>query len=328
MTRFAEGSFDSIRPDESDYFAFDFNKEIGPITSFVGSISGNVLTVTQITSGTIRVGYVLQGVGITPFTIIDTLGSGVGGVGTYHVNQAQTVASTPISGVGYVTNAVWTCEVSQVSRVPDPSPQSRLLSEPSVANNITTVLVGDMIDGCAYILTATATVSDGRALVSMADVICVLTLTPDDDILTVAEFRAILPAFSSVTLYPDAAVAFWTKQAVTLPVIDADRWGQFYELGICLWVGHVLTIGAAQQNRGATLGSGVPASKSVNGVSISYDTQMGIEVNAGWYGTTPWGNAFLHYLRMAGAGPMQIGTGYFWNAPGSVIFPGFPYRPW
>jgi hypothetical protein len=327
MTRFAAGSFDAIRPDEQDYFAFDFNKEVGPIASFVGSITGTTLTVTQINSGTVRTGYVLSGLGVLPATVITATVTGVGGIGTYTVNQAQTVSSTVMAGVAYVTAAVWNCVNAPNTQVTDPLPAQRILGAPTVANNVTTVLVGNMIDGVAYLLTATATVSDGRALVSTADVICVMTImTPEDQILTVAEFRAILPAFSDVTLYPDAAVAFWINQAVTMPVIDAVRWGQFYELGICLWVGHVLTVGAAQQNRGAVLGSGVPASKSVNGVSISYDTQMGIEQNAGWYATTPWGNMFLHYLRMAGAGPRQVGTGYWWNLPGTVIYPG--YRPW
>ena len=56
-------------------------------------------------------------------------------------------------------------------------------------------------------------------------------------------------------------------------------------------------------------------------MSISYDHTLGQEANAGWYGLTPYGNMFLHYLRMAGAGPIQVGTGYAWNLPGTVVFP-------
>jgi hypothetical protein len=194
-----------------------------------------------------------------------------------------------------------------------------------------------MLDGVAYLLTATAVISDGRALVSTADVMCILSSAPvEDQVLTVAEFRAIFPTFSDTEKFPDPTVAYWINQAVSMPVIDAERWGQFYSMGICLWVAHVLTVGAAQMNRGGMLGTGVPASKSVNGVSLSYDTQMGVEQNAGWYSLTPWGNAFIRYLRMAGAGPMQIGTGYYWNPPGVVIdvspMRGGPFvtrlRPW
>ena len=121
-----------------------------------------------------------------------------------------------------------------------------------------------MIDGVAYILTATATLSDGRVLVSAADVLCALVLTPADDILTVPEFRTIMPAFSNETMYSDATLAYWINQAVTLPVIDAYRWGQFYNMGIALWVAHVMTIGNAMRNSSLGGGGMEPAYLPVN----------------------------------------------------------------
>jgi hypothetical protein len=60
---------------------------------FTGSISGTTLTVTSVTSGTIAISQSLFGIGITPETVITALGSGTGGVGTYTVNQSQTIAS-------------------------------------------------------------------------------------------------------------------------------------------------------------------------------------------------------------------------------------------
>ncbi|MBR8074354.1 hypothetical protein KDX14_33050 [Burkholderia cenocepacia] len=62
-----------------------------------GSISGNTLTVTGVTSGTLVVGQRISGNGIASRTYITALGTGVGGVGTYTVNLAQTVGSTTIS---------------------------------------------------------------------------------------------------------------------------------------------------------------------------------------------------------------------------------------
>jgi len=60
---------------------------------FTGSISGTTLTVTAVTSGTIGINQALFGLGVTNATVITALGTGTGGVGTYTVNQSQTVAS-------------------------------------------------------------------------------------------------------------------------------------------------------------------------------------------------------------------------------------------
>ena len=79
---------------------------IGPTgninASFVGSISGNILTVTAINSGAINVGQTLSGTGITAGTTIEKMLTGAGNnvneAGTYQVSISQTVASTTITG--------------------------------------------------------------------------------------------------------------------------------------------------------------------------------------------------------------------------------------
>ncbi len=60
---------------------------------FTGSISGTTLTVTAVASGTISINSPLRGPGITNGTYISSLGSGTGGVGTYTVNNSQSVAN-------------------------------------------------------------------------------------------------------------------------------------------------------------------------------------------------------------------------------------------
>lgn len=73
--------------------------------TFTGTISngsggaGTLLNVTAVGSGTIRLGGVISGVGITPGTTINGFGTGVGGTGTYSVNTSQAVldAGTQIS---------------------------------------------------------------------------------------------------------------------------------------------------------------------------------------------------------------------------------------
>ena len=76
---------------------------------FTGSISGTTLTVTAITNGTIAINQALFGVNVTQATVITALGTGTGGVGTYTINQSQSVASTQMNSAtvgAVVTGAI------------------------------------------------------------------------------------------------------------------------------------------------------------------------------------------------------------------------------
>jgi hypothetical protein len=77
---------------------------------FTGSISGTTLTVTAITNGTIAINQVLFGVNVTQATVITALGTGTGGIGTYTINQSQTVASTQMNSA--IAGAVVTGAIS------------------------------------------------------------------------------------------------------------------------------------------------------------------------------------------------------------------------
>ena len=87
----------------------------GPVTlvplDFTGSISATTLTVTAVTTGTLYVGAILTGTGVTVGTTITALGTGTGGVGNYTVSPSQSVGSTNITSVTTVTVPVgsnWT----------------------------------------------------------------------------------------------------------------------------------------------------------------------------------------------------------------------------
>jgi hypothetical protein len=60
---------------------------------FTGTISGTTLTVSAVTSGTIKVNQDISGTGITAGTTITAYGSGTGGAGTYTIDTSQTVAA-------------------------------------------------------------------------------------------------------------------------------------------------------------------------------------------------------------------------------------------
>jgi hypothetical protein len=83
-----------------------------PSTSvtFQGSISGTTLTVSSVISGSLAVGQLITGTGVSASppgssaTYITALGTGTGGAGTYTVNISQTVSSTTMnatSGTGW-----------------------------------------------------------------------------------------------------------------------------------------------------------------------------------------------------------------------------------
>jgi hypothetical protein len=64
---------------------------------FDASISGTTMTVTAVTSGTLRVGMLLTGI-VSAGTTITALGTGTGGTGTYTVSLSQTRASNTMTG--------------------------------------------------------------------------------------------------------------------------------------------------------------------------------------------------------------------------------------
>jgi len=66
-----------------------------------GSISGTTLTVSAVTSGTLKIGQTIEGSGVTDGTIITAFGTGSGGAGTYTVSASQTVSSTTIYALNW-----------------------------------------------------------------------------------------------------------------------------------------------------------------------------------------------------------------------------------
>ena len=71
-----------------------------PSSLFTGSISGTTLTVTNVLSGTVGLDAPITGTGVSSNTIITGYGTGTGGIGTYKVNNSQTVTSTTITASG------------------------------------------------------------------------------------------------------------------------------------------------------------------------------------------------------------------------------------
>jgi len=71
---------------------------------FVGTISngsgsaGTVLNITTVNTGTIYLGMLVTGTGVTAGTHITAFGTGSGGIGTYTVSTSQLVSNTTLAG--------------------------------------------------------------------------------------------------------------------------------------------------------------------------------------------------------------------------------------
>jgi hypothetical protein len=73
---------------------FDVSVEATIVTA---SLSGSVMTVTGVTSGTVAVGQQYSGSGVTSTTVL-SLGTGSGGTGTYNMSVSQSVSSETLTG--------------------------------------------------------------------------------------------------------------------------------------------------------------------------------------------------------------------------------------
>lgn len=71
-----------------------------------GSISGNTLTITAVSSGSFGNGATIAGTGVSAGTVISGYLTGTGGVGTYTVYPSQTAASTSLSSTLLATSSL------------------------------------------------------------------------------------------------------------------------------------------------------------------------------------------------------------------------------
>ena len=130
---------------------------------------------------------------------------------------------------------------------------------------------------------------------------------------TVIQFRANFPAFTSTTQYPDSSIQFWLTYAYML--LSPRRWGPIQDLGAQLFVAHNATLdglSAAEGMNGAPSGMtvGPIVSKTVGDLTITYDTGAGVNSEDQHWALTNYGTRFIKMARQMGNGPRQIGIGY------------------
>jgi hypothetical protein len=135
---------------------------------------------------------------------------------------------------------------------------------------------------------------------------------------TANAFRRNFPEFNDNNVYPDPVVDMWLAFAGELLAPSLNRWGGLtsatYTMGINLMTAHELVLARQAQAAAANgaapgMQSGPINNKSVDKVSVGYDTAATIEEGAGHWNLTTYGSRFLRLAKMMGAGPIQVGIG-------------------
>lgn len=128
---------------------------------------------------------------------------------------------------------------------------------------------------------------------------------------TNADFRANFPEFADVSKYPEAQVTFWRTYAENLLMPSACRWSNMLDYAIQLVMAHQLAL--AGRNAAAAAAGGAPgavqgaaSSKSVGGVSVSYDTTGALLQDGGYWNLTTYGIQFWQLAMSVGTGGFQL----------------------
>jgi len=124
-----------------------------------------------------------------------------------------------------------------------------------------------------------------------------------------AQFRTDFPEFSDTTKYPDSAVNLWLSLGEK--TLAPDRWCDYLDLGLELFIAHNLAIAAGNQLTemvGGTAGQvkGPLTSKSVDKVSAGYDTGAVALQDGGFFNLSTYGIRYLQLARMVGTGGIQL----------------------
>lgn len=124
--------------------------------------------------------------------------------------------------------------------------------------------------------------------------------------LLISQFRALFPAFADTGAFPDATIQMWLDLAANF--VNC-AWGPMQAFGQGLWAAHELAkltmAGAPGQQLNGIVG--VPSSRAVDSVSVSYDTSIGTVEGAGSYNLTIYGRQWYQLSQIFGMGPWQFG---------------------
>lgn len=127
--------------------------------------------------------------------------------------------------------------------------------------------------------------------------------------LTVAQFRELLPEFADTSKYSNTTLQLWLGIAANM--LDVNRWADYYNIGISYFVAHKITTSLISQRAAQSGGipgsqAGAISSKSVGGLSVSFDSSSTAVSGAGNWNMTSYGREFYSLAMMIGMGPIQV----------------------
>lgn len=107
---------------------------------------------------------------------------------------------------------------------------------------------------------------------------------------TVASFKTRFPSFATVS---NSTIEMLLAEAVV--ILSESYWGVKYDIGVMYYTAHLLALDL-NVSAGGYSSVGQVSSRSVDGVSISYNTvsQTGTEA---WFASTVFGQRFLELQR-------------------------------
>ena len=241
---------------------------------------------------------------------------------------------TPLPPSATIEEAIWSIAMEPSSEEQDEFAYTRLIGLPVISQKTTSHLIGDMLPGCTYVLTAQILTDDKRVFIKHGELVCMVQQEPVSPPINAGvvvfdydRFVSAFPQFAGVL--PDTLERMWT----TAGLIFRNDWtSPEPDLGTRAYLLALLTAHIAQLfagppgSPGGLYGGGGMVgrinSKSVNGVSVSADGFPGVTGTQSWYLTTQFGA--LYWKATAAYRT-------FHYVPGPIRFPqygGFPVLPY
>ncbi len=141
---------------------------------------------------------------------------------------------------------------------------------------------------------------------------------------TTDSFRADFPEFGDPLSFTKAHIDFWLSNASLF--LDSTRWGSWFDLGSELFAAHHISIEIRAQQEASTgqspgAATGVINSKSVDKISVGFDTALSAEEGGGHWNLTIYGTRYLRMAKQIGSGPIHIGADYTTGFAGAYSYP-------
>jgi hypothetical protein len=115
---------------------------------------------------------------------------------------------------------------------------------------------------------------------------------------TPQQFQTQFPEFQNVT---QAMIQMWISAAP--PFFNVQRWGDLLNLGVLFWVAHQIKLGQANADQPLTDDSTM---QKAGDVSYMRDSKLVNAQAENPYMRTTYGQQYLYYMRLVGAGATAL----------------------